>query len=97
MLFEREVQSSMKAPRVAPNESFTLFNFPLHLEETQATMLAQEGNLPALIHWTAGKDRTGYVAALIQLYAGVPYETVLQHYLLTNHYYRHVWKRKQRL
>lgn len=118
-----------KRSRHAFNESFTLFNFPLHLEETQAsrrmifnfffgrsgrerflefssgyyqhmafestsqikaliTMLAQEENLPALIHCTAGKDRTGYVAALIQLFAGVPYETVAQEYLLTNHHYQ---------
>jgi protein-tyrosine phosphatase len=48
------------------------------------TLLAQEGNLPALIHCTAGKDRTGFIVALIQLMCGVPYEAVRADYLRTN-------------
>jgi len=51
------------------------------------TILSHEANLPALIHCTAGKDRTGYVSALIQLIVGVPYETVADEYLMTNHFY----------
>ncbi|MBC3916530.1 tyrosine-protein phosphatase [Undibacterium sp. CY18W] len=49
--------------------------------------LAQERNLPALIHCTAGKDRTGFVVALIQLLVGVPYPVVMQDYLRTNDYF----------
>ena len=41
-------------------------------------------NLPVLIHCSAGKDRTGVVASLIQLVLGVPFETVLEDYLMTN-------------
>ena len=41
-------------------------------------------NLPLLIHCSAGKDRTGVVASLIQLVLGVPLETVLDDYLKTN-------------
>jgi protein-tyrosine phosphatase len=48
------------------------------------TLLAKEGNLPALIHCTAGKDRTGFVAAVIQLLVGVPHEVVMAEYLRTN-------------
>lgn len=48
------------------------------------TVLANRGNQPALIHCTAGKDRTGLVAALIQLLLGVPFATVLAEYLRTN-------------
>jgi protein-tyrosine phosphatase len=48
------------------------------------TLLADEGNLPALIHCTAGKDRTGFLAALVQWSLGVAPETVLEDYLLTN-------------
>ena len=41
-------------------------------------------NLPLLIHCSAGKDRTGVVASLIQLVLGVPQETVMDDYLKTN-------------
>ncbi|PLS18014.1 protein-tyrosine-phosphatase [Bacillus sp. M6-12] len=47
-------------------------------------LLSDEENLPALIHCTGGKDRTGFIAALIQLLAGVPYQTVLDEYLFSN-------------
>jgi protein-tyrosine phosphatase len=39
---------------------------------------------PLLIHCTAGKDRTGYTVALVQLILGVPASTVLADYQLTN-------------
>ncbi len=48
------------------------------------TMIADEKNLPAVIHCTVGKDRTGYLAALVQLLAGVPREAVVDDYLATN-------------
>jgi protein-tyrosine phosphatase len=41
---------------------------------------------PFLIHCTAGKDRTGFLCALILLSLGVPLETVHHDYALTNHY-----------
>ncbi len=47
-------------------------------------LISDPANLPAVIHCSAGKDRTGYVAALIQLLAGVPRETVIDDYLVTN-------------
>jgi protein-tyrosine phosphatase len=43
---------------------------------------------PTVFHCTAGKDRTGFAAALILLALGVPRETVMQDYLLTNNLYR---------
>lgn len=48
------------------------------------TFLSNQKNLPALIHCTGGKDRTGFISALIQLLVGVPYETVINEYLLSN-------------
>jgi protein-tyrosine phosphatase len=39
-----------------------------------------------LYHCTAGKDRTGWVTAVIQLLVGMKYDDVLQDYLLTNAY-----------
>jgi protein-tyrosine phosphatase len=42
--------------------------------------------LPALVHCTQGKDRTGFAAAIVLLALGVPEKTVMQDYLLTNVY-----------
>lgn len=39
---------------------------------------------PLVFHCTAGKDRTGFAAALILLALGVPRELVRQDYLITN-------------
>jgi len=47
-------------------------------------LLASEESLPALIHCTAGKDRTGWIAAILQLLAGVPFALVMTDYLRTN-------------
>ena len=52
------------------------------------TLLAKEDSLPALIHCNAGKDRTGFLVAVIQLLVGVPYELVREDYLRTNDYFK---------
>lgn len=49
-------------------------------------LLADENNLPALIHCSVGKDRTGVISALIQLLANVPRSMVLEDYLLSNNF-----------
>ncbi|MDV8001954.1 tyrosine-protein phosphatase [Rhodococcus sp. IEGM 1408] len=38
---------------------------------------------PAIVHCTAGKDRTGWISALLQMLAGVREEDVIADYLLT--------------
>ena len=43
-----------------------------------------EGRTPVLVHCAAGKDRTGYVAAALQLALDVPYQDVEGDYLLSN-------------
>ena len=48
-----------------------------------------QADAPVLFHCTAGKDRTGFAAALILLALGVPRPRVLQDYLLTNQLYQH--------
>lgn len=48
--------------------------------------LADPASLPAVVHCTAGKDRTGFAAALLLRSLGVPEETVYEDFLLTNHY-----------
>lgn len=57
-----------------------------HIGEV-VTLLAKENSLPALIHCTAGKDRTGVIVAILQMLAGVPYERVIADYLQTNEHY----------
>ncbi len=47
-----------------------------------------DSDAPLVFHCTAGKDRTGFAAALILLALGVPRDVVMQDYLLTNDYYR---------
>lgn len=47
---------------------------------------------PLLFHCTAGKDRTGFAAAVVLEALGVPRETIMEDYLLTN---RH-WDRGNR-
>jgi protein-tyrosine phosphatase len=51
------------------------------------TTISDTRNLPALIHCVGGRDRTGLVAALIQLHVGVSRQTVLEDYLATNRAY----------
>jgi protein-tyrosine phosphatase len=45
------------------------------------------GGKPVLFHCAAGKDRTGFAAAILLRILGVPYEVVVQDYLLTNQYF----------
>jgi protein-tyrosine phosphatase len=48
--------------------------------------LMLEGKHPILIHCAAGKDRTGFGAAIILDVLGVDEETIVEDYLLTNQY-----------
>lgn len=43
---------------------------------------------PVVFHCTAGKDRTGFAAALVLSVLGVERDTIMQDYLLTNQLYR---------
>jgi protein-tyrosine phosphatase len=49
--------------------------------------LADEENLPAVIHCTAGKDRTGVTTAILLLALGVPEEVIVADYSLSNLYF----------
>ena len=46
------------------------------------------GNAPLAFHCSAGRDRTGVASALVLTALGVPRETVIQDYLLTNRYFQ---------
>ena len=51
--------------------------------------LGDAGSFPLVFHCAAGKDRTGVAAALILTALGVPRETILADYLLTNDVWRY--------
>jgi protein-tyrosine phosphatase len=50
--------------------------------------LAGEYPLPALMHCSAGKDRTGWAASILLLVLGAGEEDVIGHYLLSNEHRR---------
>jgi protein-tyrosine phosphatase len=56
-------------------------------------LLLREERLPLLFHCSAGKDRTGFGAALLLTALCVPRDTVVADYLATNR----IWKRERAL
>ncbi|WP_108671862.1 tyrosine-protein phosphatase [Peribacillus acanthi] len=61
------------------------------------SILADGTNYPLLLHCTGGKDRTGFISALVQLLAGVPIEIVKQDYLLSNELNKKRMKKLERV
>ena len=51
-------------------------------------LLCSAGQLPLLYHCTGGKDRTGWMTAIVLTALGVPREWVLRDYLLSNDFHR---------
>jgi protein-tyrosine phosphatase len=68
----------------------TYHAFVYHQSHRFAALFALllESDQPLVFHCTAGKDRTGFAAAMILLSLGVPREVVMQDYLLTNAHYK---------
>jgi protein-tyrosine phosphatase len=64
---------------------FVLDNSP-RFAEFFGHLLADDA--PLVFHCTAGKDRTGFAAALLLEALGVPRPVILQDYLLTNDFYQ---------
>ncbi len=54
------------------------------LGRTLRSILAADG--PVIVHCTAGKDRTGWVSAMLQEIAGVDEATISEQYVLSNSY-----------
>ncbi len=48
--------------------------------------LSAPANRPLVFHCTQGKDRAGFGAAMVLSALGVPWETVIEDYLLSNHF-----------
>lgn len=66
-----------------------------HLPRYRAifALMLEARRLPLLFHCSAGKDRTGFGAALLLTALGVPQETVIADYLATNR----IWRREHAL
>jgi len=66
-----------------------------HLTRYRAlfALLLESGRRPLLFHCSAGKDRTGFGAALLLTALGVPRKTVVADYLATNR----IWRREHSL
>ncbi len=62
----------------------------LHRYRAMFDLLDEAARLPLLFNCSAGKDRTGFGAALLLSALGVPRETVIEDYLAT----RRFWKRE---
>lgn len=75
---------AMSALLVEANRSFVTDFADLYAATLEDA--SDPDQLPLLFHCTAGKDRAGYGAALLLLALGVPRETVMADYLLTNRY-----------
>ncbi len=67
---------------VEANKAFALDFTPQWQELVQS--LTKPNALPAVIHCVDGKDRTGFAIAIILRALGVPKETVMEDYLLSN-------------
>ncbi len=50
--------------------------------------LADSSDLPALVHCTHGKDRTGVAIAITLRALGIPQETVIEDYMLSNEFWK---------
>ena len=80
---------NVTAELMAQGMSALYSDLALHQREQYATLLhtLAAGTPPLLFHCSAGKDRTGVAAALILMILGVPRDTIMQDYLLTNQFY----------
>jgi protein-tyrosine phosphatase len=80
------------SPELAPmGRIATLTEMYLHVldscnEQIAASILALGTGTPALVHCTAGKDRTGIIIAMLLDLCAVPHETILHDYALTDTY-----------
>jgi protein-tyrosine phosphatase len=91
-----EVLKGAAAGTLLPEQGLALLRElyqTLPLDHTEAyrrivRILLEPDALPAVIHCTSGKDRTGFVSALILMAVGVPRVTILEDYALSDLYRR---------
>jgi len=67
-------------------KTYITFVFQFAPEYASVFAKLKQDHLPLTYHCTAGKDRTGVFTALLLRVLGIPQETILQDYGLTNQY-----------
>lgn len=77
--------------------SYVLIDNNPQMFSTIFQRLAHESNLPMIIHCAAGKDRSGTIIAVLLKLLGVPDETIIADYSLSNLSYAHSRKAAQRV
>jgi protein-tyrosine phosphatase len=60
----------------------------LHLFRKLLALVADPARLPLAFHCSAGKDRTGFAAALLLMALGVERDDIIEDYLATNRFWR---------
>lgn len=93
LLFNRRKLSGM----MVPFYKHTMIDQSATLYGTLLKRLSEPDNLPALLHCTAGKDRTGIGIALLLLMLGVPEDVVVADYSLSNLYYDNFYRHGQKM
>jgi protein-tyrosine phosphatase len=87
---QQEVLGDGKAAQFMLRINRQFVGDPQHLAQFGRALhlIADTGRQPVLYHCTAGKDRTGWMTAILFTALGVPRDTIMADYLATNDY---VW------
>jgi len=80
----RPIQPTPDAPLRSPGEGYiSMADEGRRAIGDAVTLLAEPGALPAVFHCTAGKDRTGILAAIVLSAIGVGDDDIVHDYMLT--------------
>jgi protein-tyrosine phosphatase len=87
-LTAEDLKRRVAAANAPGNGQVAGYDFAIKNAEQYGKILRRivAGDLPVVEHCTSGKDRTGVFSAILLTALGVPRETVLHDYLLTEHY-----------
>ena len=86
---QRELGDGRAASRmVAINRGFVTDPRGREAFGTALRLMCSPGRLPLLYHCSGGKDRAGWMTAIVLTVLGVPSEVVLRDYLLSNDFHR---------
>ena len=82
--FPRRVAAARRPPETSGYDRFVTKYVGSYAQVLRRLV---SGDVPAVTHCSAGRDRTGVYSAIVLTLLGVPWDTVLNDYLLTNRYW----------
>lgn len=88
--YYKSLYDAGKVKPLALGVDFTADDFKTSLAEGLRFMSVNEG--PYLVHCNEGKDRAGFISALLSAYMGATYEELVADYMTTYENYYHVEK-----